>query len=266
MVEVSPDWDDLPWALEIRGMRDDDPRRLRLSRSELEAVAGAAGRWRFRIDAVTPGEWIARFTVIEQQQVFEQPEGGRDDLLLAVGKPVAARFELRDAATRELVDVGDVTLRPVALDARINQWSMLDTEHDLATRSYAARLAPGDYELSFEDWRYAEPKAPISVAAERPIAAVDLSRNGGLRVRLRVGDTVLPTSEVVERVRLVWPDGRGAARRFHYERERVRIVPSRLGSCTLTIDPPPGCLAPPARSIEIEEGEFVEVDVVLERE
>ena len=266
IVEVPPEWDDLPWALEIRGLRDDDPRRLRLGRTELEPVPGSAGRFRFRIAAVTPGAWIARFIAIEQQQVFEQPVGGRSDLRLEVGPPVSARIEFRDAATREPVDVGMVHLQPRRLDPRINLWSLAEAKYDAATRAYLVRLPPGAYELSFEDWRYAEPATQIVFAPGRPVAPFDLERNGGLRIRLRVAGTVLPNSDVVQRARLTWADGQGAGLRCYYEPEHVRIVPSRLGACTLTIAPPPGCRAAPDRAFTLRAGEFVEVDLEFERE
>lgn len=266
IVEVPPEWDDLPWALEIRGLRDDDPRRLRLGRTELEPVSGSVGRHRFRIDAVTPGAWIARFTAIEQQQVFEQPVGGRSDLLLVVGPPVSERIELRDADTREPVDVGVVGLWPLRLDPRIHQWWLVEATYDGATRGYLARVPPGAYELSFDDWRYAEPVVPIEVAPDRPVAPLDLERNGGLRIRLRVAGTVLPSGEIVQRVHLAWPDGRGAGTRCYYEPEHVRLVPTRHGACTLTFTPPPGCRAPPERALTLRAGEFVEVDLEFERE
>ncbi|MBL8839999.1 MAG: hypothetical protein JNL90_00540 [Planctomycetes bacterium] len=266
IVQIDPAWDDLPWALEIRRASDDDPRRLTLSRGELELEHGSAGRWRFRIPAVTPGTWIARVAAIERQFVFEQPPSGRSDLLLVVGPPVEARLELRDAATREPIELEGVHLQVVRPDPQIREWRSIDARWNAATRRYHARVPRDRYALSIADWRYGEPRGEFDLTAEKPSVAFDLERNGGLRVRLRVGETVLPTSEAADRARLAWSDGRGAATRYYYEPEHVRIVPSRYGTATLTLRPPPGCKAPPDREVELRAGEFVEVDVVFERE
>lgn len=266
IVQIDPAWDDLPWELEIRRASDEDPRRLTLTRRELEREPGDAGRWRFRIPAVTPGTWIARVAAIEQQFVFEQPPSGRADLLLLVGPPVEARLELRDAATRAPIELEEVQLQVARADPQIQEWRSIDARWHSETRSYHARVPRGRYELSIGDWRYGEPRAEFELTAEKPAVAFDLERNGGLRVRLRVGETVLPASDAVQRVRLAWADGQGAAMRYYYEPEHVRLVPSRYGTATLAIRPPPGCKAPPDRDVELRAGEFVEVDLAFERE
>jgi len=263
-VVVPPAWDDRPWALELRSARRDEERVLLIPRAKLERTEGAPGRWRFRVDAATPGPYVARFTELEVQLLFVQPPGGRDDVVLSVAPPVAGRIELHDAATRERIDAGELTVRPADLDPAIGQWRNVALAWDAATRAYPFRLAIGRYELGLDDWRWAEPVAPLAVDPLQPNVAFALERNHGVRVRLRTGATVLPLSEMVERVRLRSPDPDRFGVRYYYEPEWVRIVPRWTGATIVTIDAPDRCVAVPEKTIELQRGEWTELDVAFE--
>src|SRR5262249_12397900 len=80
-------------------------------------------------------------------------EGGSEGVVIEVPPPAATTIVLRDARTRDPLDVGTLELSPDRTPD-INQWRSLRFEFDPGAKGYVVRAAAGSYDLDATGFRY----------------------------------------------------------------------------------------------------------------
>jgi hypothetical protein len=265
LVEVPEEWHSESWSLELRSAeRDRSARRLKIERAAMTAEAGRPGFFRFAVDAVTPGTYVARVIGFEVQRLFVQTASPGADVEIHVPPPVEAELILRDRRSRESIDVGPIALAPEN-SARFSEWHDTSVDFDPARHLYPLRVPAGSYELGFEDGRYHEPPGSIAVDGQSKRIECDLDAACGVLVRMVEGEVPRSSREVVQCVGISPKDRNQVGRRFYYEPDRLRIVVAGPGTYELDVHVPDGFRPIDARELVLREGEFVPLEFRLER-
>lgn len=265
-IEFPPAWRRDGWTLELRSAeRDRDARRLTIARAAMTPEPGSDGAFRFEVAAVTPGLYVARVPGVELQQTFEQVGGRGADVEVRVPPPCENDVVLVDAGSREVVDVGTISLTPLR-DPAICRWSPLRFEFDPQRRAYHLRVAVGEYELRFQDRRFRDPVYLAAGDEATGRIECEVGRACGVSLRIRLGDAPLSSTEIVQRVACRSRGAGGSDRRFYYDPEWLHIAVDGPGLYDVEVEAPPGFRPVAPQTVDVREGEYVALDLRLERE